>query len=222
MKITTLALVALVAFASAGQTNAQSTETLEIAEVGRSPRWTVVGRTASVIDVKGKKALNLTDGPGTGMAWLTGYDFANGTIDVDMLGHSQPVGRSFVGVAFRVVDAMTHDVVYFRPFNFRATDAGRHDHAVQYMSHPQWPWQKLRAEHPGKYESATRPEPDGDEWFHVRIVVERPKVSVYLNDASTPCLVVDELSARDHGSLGLWVGEGSEGYFANLRVTKKP
>jgi hypothetical protein len=33
---------------------------------------------------------------------------------------------------------------------------------------------------------------------------------------------VDELSDRDRGSLGLWVGEGSAGYFANLQVTKKP
>jgi hypothetical protein len=35
-----------------------------------------------------------------------------------------------------------------------------------------------------------------------------------------PALVVDELSDRTHGSLGVWVGEGSGGHFANLRVTR--
>jgi creatinine amidohydrolase len=55
-----------------------------------------------------------------GVVWLDGYDFSDGVIEVDMLGRSQPVQGSFLGVAFRVVDAKTHDVVYFRPFNFRA------------------------------------------------------------------------------------------------------
>src|SRR2546427_783697 len=85
---------------------------------------------------------------------------------------------------------------------------------------PRWPWQKLRSEHPGEYERAVVPEPDGDEWFHVRIVVERPQVTVFVNGASAPCLVVKELSDRAHGSLGFWVGEGSGGHFANLRVTR--
>src|SRR5436189_262051 len=70
-------------------------------------------------------------------------------------------------------------------------------------------------------ELAVVAEPDGDEWFHVRIVVERPKVTVFVNGATEPSLVVNELSDRTRGSIGLWVGEGSGGHFANLRVTKK-
>jgi hypothetical protein len=127
-----------------------------------------------------------------------------------------------VGVAFHVADAQTYEAVYFRPFNFRATDSTRHSHAVQYVSHPAFPWQKLRSEHPGQYEKALIPEPDGDQWFHVRVVVERPQVSVFVNDARTPALVVNELSDRARGSVGLWVGDGSAGIFANLRVTRKP
>jgi hypothetical protein len=64
------------------------------------------------------------------------------------------------------------------------------------------------------------PEPNGDDWFHVRVVVEKPKVSVYVNGRAEPALVVDELSARTHGAIGVWVGEGSGGAFANLRVTR--
>jgi hypothetical protein len=199
---------------------AQSPESLDLTAVGKDPRWKIAGRTTSIVDIKGKHALKVSEAEGTGVVWLEGYDFGNGAIEADMLGRSQPVQGSFLGVAFRVVDAQTHDAVYFRPFNFRAADPARHSHAVQYVSHPRWPWQTLRSEHPNTYERAVVPEPDGDEWFHVRVVVERPKVSVFVNGASAPCLVVQELSDRVHGSLGLWVGEGSGGHFANLRVTR--
>jgi len=199
---------------------AQSTENLDITTVGKDPRWKITGRTASVADVKGKHALKLSEGPGMGVVWLDGYEFSNGTIEVDMLGRSQPVQGSFLGIAFRVVDGETQDSVYFRPFNFRATDPDRHKHAVQYVSHPGWPWQKLRTEHPDMYEKALDPAPDGDEWFHARVVVERPKVTVFVNGASTPSLTVTELSDRTKGSVGLWVGEGSGGSFANFRVTR--
>jgi hypothetical protein len=203
------------------QSRAQSVDTLDLSAVGRAPRWKVVGRTTTIVDIKGKHALKLSEGAGMGVVWIDGYDFANGVIEIDMLGRSQPVQGSFLGVTFRVVDGQTYDAVYFRPFNFRAADSTRHSHAVQYVSHPMWPWQKLRSERPGAYERAVVPEPDGDEWFHVRLVVERPTIRVFVNDGPEPCLVVDELSDRTHGSLGLWVGEGSGGYFANLRVKKR-
>jgi 3-keto-disaccharide hydrolase len=199
----------------------QTVDTLNFAAVGTDPHWKVVGRSASIVDIKGKHALRLSEGPGMGVVWLDSYDFANGTIEVDILGRSQPVQGSFVGIALRVVDGTTHDAVYFRPFNFRAADSTQHVHAVQYVSHPDWTWQQLRTERPGQYERAIVPEPDGDEWFHVRVDVRRPKIQVFVNNSATPTLVVDELSARTHGPIGLWVGEGSGGYFANLRVQKR-
>ncbi|HVH66843.1 MAG TPA: hypothetical protein VM716_03170 [Gemmatimonadales bacterium] len=198
----------------------QAPERLDLTAVGKDPRWKIAGRTTSVVDIKGKHALKVSEGPGMGMVWLDGYDFGNGVIEVDILGRSQPIQGSFVGIAFRVLDAQTHDAVYFRPFNFRTADSTRHSHSVQYVSHPQWPWERLRAERPGVYERPVIPEPDGDEWFHARVVVERPRVRVFVNDANEPCLVVDELSDRTHGSLGVWVGNGSGGVFANLRVTR--
>ncbi len=213
-----VALIAIVCLAS--RATAQSVDTLDLTKVGTDARWKIAGRTATVVETKGKHALRLSAGAGMGVVWLDGYDFANGVIELDILGRSQPVQGSFVGIAFRVVDARTHDAVYFRPFNFRAADSTRHSHAVQYVSEPQWPWQRLRSERPGAYERAVMPEPDGDEWFHVRVVVNHPKIQVYVNDVPTPCLVVDELSARTHGFLGVWVGEGSGGQFANLVVRK--
>src|SRR6266581_1778499 len=206
-------LVTLVACLAAAQT----ADTLDVTAVGKDPRWQVSGRTTSVVDTTGKRALKLSEAPGMGVVWLKGYDFGNGVIDVDILGRSQPVQGSFVGLAFHVLDGQTYEAVYFRPFNFRAADSTRHSHAVQYVAHPAWPWQRLRSERPGVFESAVVPEPDGDEWFHVRVVVERPTIRVFVNDAPTPCLVVDELAAGARGSVGLWVGEGSGGSFANLR-----
>ena len=199
---------------------AQPSENVDVTAVGKDPRWKIAGRTALVADVKGKHALKISEGAGMGLVWLGGYDFANGSIDIDLLGRSQPIQGSFLGVAFHVVDVPTHEAVYFRPFNFRATDAERHSHAVRYVSHPKWPWQPLRSEYSGQYEHAVVPEPDGDEWFHTLIVVEHPQVSVFVNGAKAPCLVVKELGEHAHGSIGLWVGEGSGGYFANLRVKR--
>src|SRR6266581_6352653 len=196
----------------------QALETFDVTAVGKDPRWQVAGRTTAVVDTNGKHALRMIEvAPVMGLVWLKDYDFGNGTIDVDLLGRTQPVQGSFLGVAFHVADAQTYEAVYFRPFNFRAADSTRHSHAVQYVSQPAFPWQRLRSERPGVFESAVVPEPDGDEWFHVRVVVERPTIRVFVNDAPTPCLVVDELAAGARGSVGLWVGEGSGGSFANLR-----
>jgi hypothetical protein len=219
MRTTFGLLIALAGVAA--RTPAQAVDTLNLAAVGTDPHWRIFGRTATLVDIKGKHAVKLSEAPGMGVVWLDGYDFANGTIDVDILGRSQPVQGSFVGIALRVVDGQTHDAVYFRPFNFRAADSTRHSHSVQYVSDPEWTWQRLRTERPGLYEKAIVPEPDGDEWFHVRIAVARPTIQVFVNNAATTSLVVDELSTRAHGPIGLWVGEGSGGYFANLRVQKR-
>src|SRR5215470_664184 len=116
----------LIALAYVATLAAQSSETLDVTSVGKDPRWKIAGRSASVVDIKGKHALKLDERAGMGVVWLDKYDFANGTIEVDLLGRSQPVQGSFLGIAFRVVDAQTHDAVYFRPFNFRAGDPSRH------------------------------------------------------------------------------------------------
>src|SRR5215471_1612378 len=110
--------------------------------------------------------------PGQNMVWLDGFDFKEGTLQFDAKGKSAPPQSSFVGVAFRVLEAKTYDAVYFRPFNFRAADPEKKAHAVQYISEPAWPWQKLRQEKPGQFEKAIDPAPDGDVWFHVKIILE--------------------------------------------------
>lgn len=202
-----------------GAAAAQGGGTLDLNQAVRDSHWRIVGRAVSIADVKGKRALRVSEGPGMGVLWLDGFRFEAGTIDLDVLGRSAPVQGSFVGVAFHVADSTHHEAVYFRPFNFRASDSAAHAHAVQYVSHPQWPWQVLRAAHPGQYERGIEPAPNGDEWFHVRVTVAGRTVSVFVNESAQPALVVQELGDLSNGSVGVWVGEGSGGYFANLRVT---
>src|SRR5262245_25610798 len=56
---------------------AQSVENLDLTEVGKSQRWKVVGRSASVVDIKGKRALKLSEAAGMGVVWIDGYEFSN-------------------------------------------------------------------------------------------------------------------------------------------------
>src|SRR5262249_25691624 len=172
-----------------------------------------------VEDAKGKPALKVQAKEDDMVILLDRIEFTNGVIEFDALGQSGPPGSNFLGFAFRVVDAKTHDAVYVRPFNFRAEEAERKAHAVQYISHPKYRWQVLRKDKPGHAYKAIVPAPDGDAWFHVRIVVEKRKVSVYVNDGKEPSLVVEELSDRKGGGVGLWVGPGQGGYFTNLKIT---
>ncbi len=164
-----------------------------------------------------RKGVRLDESPGDGVAYLPGIEFANGTIELDVRGKDVQQ-QSFLGVAFHGVDGTTYDAIYFRPFNFKAEDPARRIRAVQYISHPTYTWQKLRAEHPGKYEKAVNPVPDPNGWFRARVVVASPKVSVFVGDAKEPSLVVDQLSDRKKGLVGPWVGNTSGGDFANLKM----
>jgi hypothetical protein len=157
--------------------------------------------------------------PGQNVIWLERFDFSEGVIEFDARGKSGPPQSSFVGVAFRVIDAKTHDAVYFRPFNFRSSDPQSKSHAVQYISEPEWTWQRLRKEKTGQFEKPLDPAPDGDAWFHARIIVENKQVKVFVNGADKPSLSVPELSERTGGSIGLWCN--GYGVIANLKITPK-
>src|SRR5262249_12861633 len=110
-----------------------------------------------VTDAKGRPALNVKSKKDDTVILLDRIEFMNGVIEFAAFGQSGPPGSNFLGVAFRVVDAKTHDAVYFRPFNFRAEEAERKAHAVQYVSHPKYRWQVLRKDKPGQYEKPIVP-----------------------------------------------------------------
>ncbi len=142
-------------------------------------------------------------------------------IECDLKGRNQP-GASFVGIAFHGADTSTFEAVYFRPFNFRQDDPASRAHSVQYISMPDHDWSNLRQSHPGVYESAITPAPDPDDWLHARIVVEAMQVSVFVNGAAEPSLVVQRIPDRASGWIGLWVGNGSDGAFSHLTMSPLP
>ena len=153
-----------------------------------------------------------------GVVWLKGVTFSTGTIEIDLRG-KDVLQKSFIGVAFHGVDSVTHDIVYFRPFNFQSKDSVRKIHAVQYVSHPDFPWYKLREERNGIYEKGIDPPPSPADWFHAKIEVGETQIKVYVNNASTPSLTVDKLNSRRSGMIGL-SNEGLPGDFANLTISK--
>jgi hypothetical protein len=195
----------------------QKTIEPDLAALADGKGLNATNRTISRLTEGARKGVRLSEAAGEGPAYLPGIEFANGTIELDMKGKDVQ-GASFIGVAFHGVDGTTYDAIYFRPFNFKTEDQARVLRAVQYISQPAHPWQKLRAEHPGQYEKPVKPVPDPNGWFHARVVVASPKVSVFVDDGTAPCLTVNQLSDRKKGLVGIWVGNTSGGDFANFKI----
>jgi len=57
------------------------------------------------------------------------------------------------------------------------------------------------------------------DWVKLRVVVEASKVQIYVGPVKEVTLGVRKLGQLDGGQVGLWVGNGSGGDFANLVVT---
>jgi hypothetical protein len=193
---------------------------LDLAKIFNDKKFTIRGRTATALEDDKHKGIKLDEQTDEGLLWLTGAEFKQGTIEFDVRGKDVQ-GKSFVGIAFHGMNDSTYDAVYFRPFNFRTTDPVRKIHAVQYISHPTYTWKKLRDENNGVYEKAVNPVPDPNGWFHARIEVSGKTVKVFVDDATTPSLTVEKLNDRQSGAVGLWVGDGSGGDFANLKITSR-
>ena len=183
---------------------------------GRSGQ--VFNRALAVVSEEGRTVARLDARTGDGGVLLEGVQLGEGVIEVDLKG-KDVAQQSFLGIAFHVVDWTTLDAVYFRPFNFRAGGAEQRSHSVQYVSHPASTWQRLRADRPGQFEQAIEPAPDPNGWFHARIVLAGGRVEVFVNGAAKPSLAVEDLGAAKSGGVALWVGNGSDGTFANLRIT---
>jgi hypothetical protein len=153
----------------------------------------------------------------SGIVWINGVSFSTGSIDVDLRGRDV-YQQNFLGIAFHGNDTTTYEAIYFRPFNFQTADTLRHKHMVQYISEPDYPWERLRKEHPLVYENTINPAPIPRRWLHAHIVVTRDEIIVYVNHSSTPSLKVKKLNERNVGGIGLW-DMYYAGDFANLVIS---
>jgi hypothetical protein len=165
-----------------------------------------------------RKGVHLSEKEGNGVAWVEGTDFAQGAIEVDIRGRDV-MQRSFVGVAFHGKNDNSYEAVYLRPFNFRATDPTRHQHAVQYISLPEFDWPKLRQEFPEEFENPVDASVSPTDWVQLRVVVDARRVQIYVGGVKSSTLEVRKLGSYERGAVGLWVGNGSDGDFSNLRIT---
>jgi hypothetical protein len=173
-----------------------------------------VNRTLTTYD-KQAEAVEMNAAEGDGLGILKEIAFETGTIEVELLGENNP-GRSFIGIAFNIQDEETFEAVYFRPFNFVATEQARKDHMVQYIHHPEYTWYKLREERTMEFENELPAPPNPDAWFKAIIKVSEKHVAVFMDEDAEPVLKVERLTSSKSEKIGLWVGNGSSGRFRNL------
>jgi len=179
----------------------------------------VVARAATALEGRANGVyVNAADGPG--VVWITGTDLGEGTIAVDVCGRDV-FQQSFLGVAFHRHDDTTYEAVYLRPFNFRAEDPARHQHAVQYIAVPEHDWPQLRQAFPEEFENPVGGAVDPTAWTPLRVEIGADRVQVFVGSGGSAALEVRRLGKARTGLVGLWVGNGSDGGFANLRVVSR-
>ena len=179
-------------------------------------------------EYRGRHALRLMHLAGqetadtTMIAIIAGSDFSGGTIALDVAGSPRadvPGSRGFIGLAFHVSsEPERYECFYVRPTNARCDDQLRRNHTVQYVSEPEYPWQRLRQETLGVYESYS--DMEAGAWTHLEVRVNGTRAQLFVNGASQPALIVNDLKLGDvHGPIALWSWTFTDGYFSGLTVT---
>ena len=201
----------------------------------------LVNVTGSVADLNGEKVLKVerdlealpfdekrlgatVNGPL--YARLKNSDFENGTIEVKVLSRIQkntPYRDSwgFIGLAFRInSDNSAFESMYIRPKVGRVRNPVVRNQAIQYYSYPNYKMDNIGRSSGGPFEASA--DIGLDEWITLRIEVEGQQASLYINDKKEPSLSIKQLKGNlKSGAVGLWVDIGTEGYFKDLRITKK-
>lgn len=185
---------------------------------------------AEIIDHMGQKGVQVTktDGEieGETLVIIPGINFINGIIEIELTGEpapgADPMMRGFVGIAFRVnpSDYSHYECFYLRPTNARADNQLQRNHSTQYVSHPEFPWYRLRKESSGLYESYV--DMVQGEWIKVKIEVTGKAAKLYLHGADQPCLIVNDLKHEElEGMIALWLHSSTLARYRDLKVTKQ-
>lgn len=157
---------------------------------------------------------------------IKGVDFKNGTIKVKVLSrlitNAPDWARGFIGLAFRIDDKNSKfESIYIRPTNGRSDNQIRRNHSIQYFAFPDFKFEILRKEAPELYESYA--DMGLNEWINIRIEVKENEAQLFLDNSKYPVLIVKDLKlgANTNGEIGLWIGNWTEGYFKDLKITKQ-
>jgi hypothetical protein len=114
-----------------------------------------------------------------------------------------------------------YESIHIRPVNARFEDQVRRNHSIQYYSYPDYKFDRLRKESPERYESFA--DMKMNKWISMKIEVKGTQAKLFLDDNMQPSLIVNDLKhgANLSGTIGLWVEVGTEGYFKDLKITRK-
>jgi hypothetical protein len=151
-------------------------------------------------------------------------DFTDGIIEAaigaELTGKGAPDDRGFAGLSFHIgPDFATHETVYLRMTNGRLNvpppPSPRIDRAIQYVAHPDFHFDVSRDAFPGRYEKGA--DIAIGRWHRLRLEVRGTHLRGLVDGDEV--LTVDDLHyAGRRGPVGLFVGDGSRGFFTDLSV----
>jgi hypothetical protein len=188
---------------------------------------------ADVIEHNGRKGIrvfqkdeSVTENGLETLVIISNVLFKDGIIEVELAGEPAPGSpegsRGFIGIAFRLQksEPFAYEAIYLRPTNSRAEDQLRRNHSVQYVSHPDHPWHRLRQENSGAYETYVDLLPG--RWTKIKIEVKGKQAKLYVHNAKQPTLIVNDLKLGEkEGGIALWLHPSTLAHFRNLIVTNK-
>lgn len=195
----------------------QEQQIIEAANLYKKGKLKSVNREIRIVPSDSGAYLKIVENKKEGIVWLPVKDFKNGAIEIEMRG-KDVFQRSFIGIVFHGIDAVNYDAVYCRPFNFSAKDSVRRIHSVQYISHPDFTWEKLRKERNAVFEKEIINPPSADNWFTMKLVIDGKTVKAYIGNAAEPSLTVEKLNTRTSGKIGLFTADSSGGDFKTIKI----
>ncbi len=169
--------------------------------------------------------LNGSRSPNAPTFAIVGRDFSDGVIEVEvgaeLNGKGGDDARGFAGLSFHISDDFqAHETVYLRMTNGRLNvpppPMPRIDRAIQYVAHPDFHFPVSREKFPGRYEKGA--DIAIGRWFRLRLEIRGPRLRALVDGAEA--LVVDDLHyAHRRGLVGLFVDDGTRGFFGELKIS---
>jgi hypothetical protein len=92
---------------------------------------------------------------------------------------------------------------------------------LQYISHPDFTWEKLRQEKNAVFEKEIINPPKPNDWFIMKLVIDNTTVKAYINNAEHPSLVANKLNNWTAGKIGLFTADSSGGDFKSISIDYK-
>jgi hypothetical protein len=214
------------AFASAARAESDLPQPLALNLVTADRRdWNGAEALAiELTDAEQRLRLETTGGGNRPSFAIVHPDFTDGVLEVaiagTLTGKGAPDDRGFVGLSFHIAsDFASHETVYLRMTNGRLNvpppSEPRFSRAIQYVADPGFHFSESREQFPGRYEKGA--DIAVGRWHRLRLEIAGSRLRALVDGAEV--LVVEDLHfAGRRGPAGLFVGDGSRGYFRELRI----